>query len=68
MFMGVESGNDAGTHVNDIYATNWELFPCYEMVCLDSGKATNQPDAVEDLLKYATILSQDYYMPGQLFI
>lgn len=60
-FIGVDSGDDhAGTHFKDIYTTNWELLPGYEMAYPNSGIAIKKPDALEDLLKYATILSQDF--------
>lgn len=60
-FIGVDTGDDAkGTHYKDIYDTQWNLLKGYEMAYPNSGVAIEKPEALEDLLKYASILSEDF--------
>ncbi len=60
-YIGVDSGDEKkGTHFKDIYDTDWNLMKGYEMAYPNSGKALPRPDALEDLLKYAALLSSDF--------
>lgn len=60
-FIGVDSGDDSkGTHFKDIYDTEWNLIKGYEMAYPNSGVAIEKPKALDDLLKYARILSEDF--------
>lgn len=60
-YIGVDSGDDSsGTHFKDIYDTDWNLIKGYEMAYPNSGVALEKPEALDDLLKYARILSEDF--------
>lgn len=60
-YIGVDSGDDSkGTHFKDIYDTEWNLIKGYEMAYPSSGVALEKPEALDDLLKYARILSEDF--------
>lgn len=60
-YIGVDSGDDSkGTHFKDIYDTDWNLIKGYEMAYPNSGEALEKPEALDDLLKYARILSEDF--------
>ena len=60
-YIGVDSGDDSkGTHFKDIYDTDWNLIKGYEMAYPNSGVALEKPEALDDLLKYARILSKDF--------
>lgn len=60
-YIGVDSGDDTkGTHFKDIYDTEWNLIKGYEMAYPNSGVALEKPEALDDLLKYARILSEDF--------
>lgn len=60
-YIGVDSGDDEkGTHYKDIYDTEWNLIPGYEMAYPNSGTPVERPEALEDLLRYARILSEDF--------
>lgn len=60
-YIGVDSGDDSkGTHFKDIYDTEWNLIKGYEMAYPNSGVALEKPEALDDLLKYARILSEDF--------
>lgn len=60
-YIGVDSGDsDKGTHYKDIYDTNWNLLPGYEMAYPNSGIAVEKPESLEQLLEYAHILSEDF--------
>lgn len=60
-FIGVDSGDESrGTHFKDIYDVEWNLQTGYEMSYPCSGKAAPKPDVLDELLKYARILSEDF--------
>lgn len=60
-YIGVDSGDGKkGTHYKDIYDTNWNLMKGYEMAYPTSGVALEKPEALDDLLRYASILSSDF--------
>jgi hypothetical protein len=60
-FIGVDSGDESkGTHYKDIYDLCWNLIPEYEMAYPNSGIPMEKPEALNELLKYATILSEDF--------
>ena len=60
-YIGVDSGDEkSGTHYKDIYDTQWNLLEGYEMAYPNSGKLIEKPKELEDLLKYAEILSRDF--------
>lgn len=60
-YIGVDSGDDIkGTHYKDIYDTDWNLLKGYEMAYPNSGVPIERPKVLEDLLKYARILSSDF--------
>lgn len=60
-YIGVDSGDDKiGTHYKDIYDINWNLMKGYEMAYPNSGVPIEKPEALDELLKYARILSSDF--------
>lgn len=60
-YIGVDSGDETkGTHFKDIYDTEWNLIPGYEMAYPNSGVAVEKPKVLNNLLKYAGILSADF--------
>ena len=60
-FIGLDSGDESkGSHYKDIYDTEWNLLPGYEMAYPNSGIAVEKPKVLEELLKYARILSEDF--------
>lgn len=60
-YIGVDSGDDSkGTHFKDIYDTDWNLIKGYEMAYPNSGVQIEKPEALDELLKYAKILSKDF--------
>lgn len=60
-YIGVDSGDDSkGIHYKDIYDTEWNLIKGYEMAYPNSGVPIEKPEALDDLLKYAEILSEDF--------
>ena len=60
-FIGVDSGDESkGTHYKDIYDTEWNLLKGYEMAYPNSGVPIKKPEALDELLKYARILSSDF--------
>lgn len=60
-FIGVDSGNSSrGTHYKDIYDTRWNLLQGYEMAYPNSGIAIEKPKELDSLLRYASILSEDF--------
>lgn len=60
-YIGVDSGDvEKGTHFKDIYDTQWNLLPGYEMAYPNSGKVLEKPAVLDVLLKYARILSEDF--------
>lgn len=58
-YIGVDSG-DGTHHYKDIYDSNWNLLPGYEMAYPNSGVALPKPEALEEMLRYAAILSEDF--------
>ena len=60
-FIGVDTGDEReGTHFKDIYDTQWNLLPDYEMAYPNSGIAIEKPAELDKLLRYAGILSEDF--------
>lgn len=59
-YIGVDSGDETGTHYKDIYDTEWNLMQGCEMAYPNSGVAISKPDQFEELLKYAAVLSEDF--------
>lgn len=59
-YIGVDSGNANGMHYKDIYDTDWNIQHGYEMAYPCSGKAIPKPEILNELLKYAAILSEDF--------
>lgn len=60
-YIGVDSGDvSRGEHYKDIYDPEWNLLPGYQMAYPNSGKALPRPAELDELLKYASILSQDF--------
>lgn len=60
-YVSVDSGDDTkGTHYKDIYDTKWNLLKNYEMAYPNSGIAVEKPEALDEMLKYAQILSKDF--------
>ena len=58
-YIGVDSG-DESHHYKDIYDTDWNLLPGYEMAYPNSGVALKKPAQLEEMLCYARILSEDF--------
>ena len=58
-YIGVDSG-DGSHHYKDIYDVQWNLLPGYEMAYPNSGVALPKPEALEEMLRYARILSEDF--------
>lgn len=59
-YIGVDSGNQQGEHYKDIYDTQWNIQPGYEMAYPCSGRVMPKPEALHELLEYAAILSEDF--------
>jgi hypothetical protein len=59
-YIGVDSG-DGSHHYKDIYDAQWNLLPGYEMAYTNSGIALEKPAQLEELLRYAAILSEDFH-------
>ena len=59
-YIGVDSG-DGSHHYKDIYDAKWNLLPGYEMAYPNSGIALEKPAQLEELLRYAAILSEDFH-------
>ncbi len=60
-FIGLDSGDESkGEHYKDIYDTEWNILPGYEMAYPNSGVAVEKPKQLDELLKYARILSSDF--------
>ena len=60
-FIGLDSGDESkGEHYKDIYDTDWNLIPGYEMAYPNSGIAVEKPEELDELLKYSKILSSDF--------
>lgn len=59
-YIGVDTGNANGDHFKDIYDVNWHILKGYEMAYPNSGKAIEKPKVLNELLKYAHILSEDF--------
>ncbi len=59
-YIGVDSG-DGSHHYKDIYDAQWNLLPGYEMAYPNSGIALEKPAQLEELLRYAAILSEDFH-------
>lgn len=60
-FIGVDSGDDSkGTHYKDIYDTDWNLMPGYEMAYPNGGKEIEKPEILDELLRCAKKLSEDF--------
>lgn len=59
-YIGVDSGDETGTHYKDIYDTDWRLLQGYKMAYPCSGKVIPRPEALDEMLRYAAILSEDF--------
>ena len=59
-YIGVDSGDEQGEHYKDIYDTDWNIQPGYEMAYPCSGKAILKPEVLNELLEYAAVLSADF--------
>lgn len=59
-YIGVDSGDEKGNHYKDIYDTDWNIQLGYEMAYPCSGKSIPKPEALNELLEYASVLSADF--------
>lgn len=59
-YIGVDTGDSAGTHFKDIYDVDWNMLEGYEMAYPNSGIAIEKPKVLNTLLSYAHILSEDF--------
>lgn len=59
-FIGVDSGDENGSHYKDIYDTEWNLMEGYRMAYPNSGFAIEKPKELDEMLYYAKILSKDF--------
>lgn len=60
-YIGVDLGDENGKHYKDIYDIKWNLLRGCEMAYPPSGKILPKPKNLEELLKYAAILSADFF-------
>lgn len=61
MYIGVDSGEEStNTHYKDIYDVEWNLQKGYEMAYPNSGRVIEKPKLLNEILKYARILSADF--------
>lgn len=59
-FIGVDSGDAKGQHYKDIYDTDWKIKSGYQMAYPCSGSIIQKPEALEEMLKYASLLAEDF--------
>lgn len=59
-YVSVDSGRGSEGHIKNIYDTEWNLMKGYEMAYPCSDIMDEKPECLDELLKYAKILSEDF--------